>query len=75
MIRFATKFQREDEQPVRIARNDCLAAETVLDTGEGFKITVYLDSNGDFTIAYIGSPPGIFGGQINPTGRIVGKWK
>jgi hypothetical protein len=50
MIRCRTKVQTEDEAPLVSERTHLLAAETVLDTGEGFKIIIYLDSNGDWSI-------------------------
>ena len=50
MIRCRTKTQAEDDRPVISERKELLAAETVLDTGEGFKITAYLDVNGDWSV-------------------------
>lgn len=50
MIRIRTKTLAEDDQPVIHELRGLTAAEAGLDTGEGFKIITYLDSNGDWSV-------------------------
>lgn len=74
MIRLRTKTIAEDDQPRVIETKGWLAAEAVLDTEQGFKITVYLDSNGDFTIQMIGDP--VIGRMDKASsGFLSGKWR
>lgn len=71
MIRCRAKIQREDEPPQISERRELLAAETVLDTGEGFKVTTYLDSNGDWSVRIQSTDMPTAGQQILYTGN----WK
>lgn len=77
MIAIRTKLLGPGEEvPVTAERTHQVAAEAVLDTGEGFKITVYLDSNGDYTITRDGPGRWMFGTERLPeSDRITGRWK
>lgn len=68
MIRCRTKLAPEDSAPEVVERKELLAAEAVLDTGEGFKIVAYLDSNGDWSVRVYGT--------VHPAPEVLtGNWK
>jgi len=71
MLRFRVKSQAEDEPPRTLERQGQVAVEAVLDTGEGFKLTSYLDLNGDWSVRIQSTDLPSAGQQI----LYAGNWK
>lgn len=65
-IRLAVKHQGEDEPVQQQEWYGQLAAEATLDAGDSFKVSFYLDSNGDYTMITK---------AFDVERRSTGKWK